>query len=52
MILTGKAKEDFFKWNKQKEYILSEYVLNNDLIYKTLINALIIEWLEPANKNI
>ena len=41
MILTGKAKEDFIKWNGDKDF---EMMLPFE--YPTYLNALIIEWFD------
>ena len=41
MILTGKAKEDFNRWINNNGY-------HDEVIYNSVINALIIEWLDSV----
>lgn len=48
MVLTGKAKEDFYKWYNCRE---GNTLTNNDLFYyseELIQNALIIEWFDSV----
>ena len=48
MILTGKAKEDFLQWNEDNNEPLSTYAIKQGLIYGTVLNSIIIEWLDSV----
>ena len=48
MILTGKAKEDFLKWNEDNDAPLSTYAIEQGLIYGTVLNSIIIEWFDSV----
>jgi len=47
-LLTGKAKEDFLQWNEDNDAPLSTYAIEQGLIYGTVLNAMIIEWLDSV----
>lgn len=51
MILTDKAKEDFRKWIKENDYPVSLWALENGLIWKSVENALICEWLDALSSS-
>lgn len=48
MDLTGKAKYDFILWNAKNNYIVSELAITQELLHESVINALIIEWLDSV----
>ena len=47
MILTGKAKEDFYKYINIKDYKLFDYV-RKKYANEIVLNALIIEWFDSV----
>ena len=47
MILTGKAKEDFYKYINTEDYKLFDYV-RKKYANEIVLNALIIEWFDSV----
>ena len=47
MILTGKAKEDFYKYINIKDYKLFDYV-RKKYANEIVLNALIIDWFDSV----